>query len=72
MPGNESVLTHHDGADSRIFLNDLLHRQSQLKSRPHPGNISHLIAKYFLGQLLATAACGDRDNRIRMHMIDVL
>ena len=66
------MLAHHDRTDGRIFLNDLLHRQAQLEAGPHPRHVGHLAAEDFLGQLLATAACGDRDDRIRMHVIDVL
>ena len=35
LPRDEAVLAHHDRAHARIFPNDLLHRETQLK----PGRI---------------------------------
>ena len=66
------MLAHHDGANARVSSNDLLHREAELEARAHPRHISHLTAEDFLRQLLATSARRDRDDRIRVHVIDVL
>ena len=66
------MLAHHDRADAWIFLDDLLHRETQLKPRAHPGHVNHFIAEDLLCEVLAAAARGDGDNRVRMHVIDML
>ena len=66
------MLTHHDGLDRGILLLDLLHGEGELEAGAHPADILHLAAKDLLRQLLATAACGDRDDRVRMHVVDML
>ena len=66
------MLAHHDRAHARIFPNDLLHRETQLKPRAHPGHVIHFIAEDFLRELFAAAARGHGDNRVGMHVIDML
>ena len=55
-----------------FFLDDVLHRETQFKSRAHPGHVIHFIAEDLLRELLAAPARRDRDDRVRMHVIDML
>ncbi len=55
-----------------FFLDNLLHRETQFKPRPHPGHVSHLSAEDLFSELLAAPARRDGDDCVRMHVIDML
>ena len=72
VPRDEPVLAHHDGLGVLGFQRDLLHRQPEFKAGPHPLDVFHLAAENLLRQFLATLARRNRDDRVRVHVIDVL
>ena len=71
-PGDEAVLAHHDGLDGGLRAGDVLHGEAELKARAHPLHVGHLAGEDFLGELFAVLGSGDRDDRIRVHVVDVL
>jgi len=54
------------------FFLDLLHGEAELETGAHPADVFHLAAEDLLGQLLAALARGDRDDRVRVHVVDML
>ena len=71
-PRDEPVLAHHDGAHLGVLPLDFLHGQSQLEARAHPRHVRHLSPEDFLGEGLAAGTRGDRDDRVGVHVVDVL
>ena len=53
-----------------FFLHDFLHREAELEAGAHPRHVGHLAAENFLRQLLAICRGRDRDDRVRVHVID--
>ena len=72
IPRDKTVLAHHDGLHIRVFLTDVLHGETELKTRAHPRHVAHFAAEDFLRELFAVLRSRDRDDRIRMHVIDIL
>ena len=70
IPGDESVLSHHNGLGLGVFAADLLHRQSQFKTGAHPGDVIHGVPEDFPRQFHAAARGGDGDDCVGVHVID--
>ena len=71
IPGDEPMLAHHNGSHGRIDFRDLLHGEAEFEPGTHPGDIIHFATKDLLRQFFATAACGNRNDRVRVHVIDM-
>ena len=71
-PGDEAVLAHHDGLDGGLLAGDVLHGEAEFEARAHPLHVRHLAGEDFLGQGFAVLGSGDRDDRVRVHVVDVL
>ena len=71
-PRNEAVLAHHDSFDVRLGAGNILHGEAELEARAHPLHVSHFTSKNLLGQRLAILGGSNRDNRIRVHVVDML
>ncbi len=72
VPRDEAVLAHHDRLHAGLLARDFLHGEAELEAGAHPADIGHVAAEDFARELLATAARGDGDDRVRVHVIDVL
>ena len=72
VPRDEAVLTHHDGLDGRVLAGDILHGQAKFETRTHPLHIGHLAGENLLGEGLAVLGGGDGNDRVRVHVVDVL
>ena len=72
VPGNEAVLAHHDGLHLRVFPDDLLHGEAELEARTHPRHVGHRAREYFLREFLAVGRSRDGDDRVRVHVVDML
>ena len=70
IPGDESVLSHHNGLGLGVFAADLLHRQSQFKTGAHPGDVIHGVPEDFPRQFHAAARGGNGDDCVGVHVID--
>ena len=72
VPRDEAVLAHHDGLDARVLLRDFLHGEAEFEARAHPRHVGHLAAEDFLGEFHAVGRGRDGDDRVRVHVVDVL
>ena len=54
-----------------ILLAEFLQPQAELEARPLPRQPADRVAEDFLGQLLGVLRCGDRDDRVGMHVVDM-
>ena len=70
-PGNKAVLAHHDGADIGLLAGNFLHGEAEFKARAHPGDIGHFAVENFVGQLFAVGRSGDRDDGVRVHVVNM-
>ena len=66
------MLAHHDGLDGGLLAGDVLHGEAELEARAHPLHVGHLAGEDLLGQGFAVLGSGDRDDRVRVHVVDVL
>ena len=66
------MLAHHDGLDGRLLAGDLLHGEAELEARAHPLHVGHLTGEDLLGQGFAVLGSGDGDDRVRVHVVDML
>ena len=71
-PRDEAVLAHHDGLDGRLLAGDVLHGEAEFEARAHPFHVSHLSGEDLLGEGFAVLGSGDRDDRVRVHVVDML
>ncbi len=72
VPRDEAVLAHHDGFHVGLLAGDFLHGEAELEAGAHPGHVGHVAAEDFLGELFAVLGSGDGDDRVGVHVIDVL
>ena len=66
------MLAHHDGLHGGLLMGDILHGESELEARAHPLHVSHLAGEDLLREGFAVLGSGDRDDRVRVHVVDVL
>ena len=71
-PGDEAVLAHHDGLHGWLLAGDVLHGEAELEAWAHPLHVGHLAGEDLLREGFAVLGSGDRDDRVRVHVVDVL
>ena len=71
-PRDEAVLAHHDGFDVRLGAGNILHGEAEFEARAHPLHVSHFTSEDLLSQRLAILGSGNRNNRIRVHVVNML
>jgi hypothetical protein len=54
-----------------MLLRDFLHREAEFEAGAHPLHVGHVAAEDFLREFLATGRRRDRNDRIRVHVVDV-
>ncbi len=72
VPRDEAVLAHHDRLHLRVGAADFLHREAEFEAGAHPLHVRHFAAEDFLREFLAVLRGRDRDDRVRVHVIDEL
>ena len=70
-PGEQAVALEDDALQLRLFLRQLFQFQAQVVARTLPRQPTQFAFEDLLGQRAAVPAGGDRDHRIRMHVVDV-
>ena len=66
------MLAHHDGLDGRLLAGDVLHGEAELEARAHPLHVGHLAGEDLLREGFAVLRSGDRDDRVGVHVVDML
>ena len=62
----------HDAGRLRVVAAEFLQPQAELEARPLPRQPADLAAEDLCRQLLAVLGGGDRDDRVGMHVVDML
>ncbi len=65
------MAAEHDADIFRMLVGHLAELDAEIDARPLPGQIAHLVAEDFPGQLLGILRGGDGDDRVGMDMIDM-
>ena len=71
-PGEQAVAFQHDAGRLRVVAAEFLQPQAELEARPLPRQPADLAAEDPCRQLLAVLGCGNRDDRVGMHVVDML
>ena len=71
-PGEQPMAFKNDAPRIRVFSAEFLQPQAEFEAGALPGQPADLVAEDFLGQFAAVLRGGDGDDRIRVHMVDML
>src|SRR5205807_7534986 len=71
-PRTHSVMTTQNALGLRVVFNQLLDLQPNVEARPLPGHIDYLVAVNFPAELLLINRSGNGDDRVWVHMFDML
>ena len=71
-PVDETVLAHVDALGIGILLADLLEKKTEIKARALPGRVNDFVAKDLFRDCLRIPRRTERDEGIRVHVINML
>ncbi len=71
-PGEQAMAFEDDALQLRLFLRQFFQFQAQVVARTLPRQPAQFTFEDLLGQRAAVLAGGDRDHRVRVHVVDVL
>ncbi|MNY03986.1 hypothetical protein D3C86_1366350 [compost metagenome] len=72
IPGEQAVAFQHDALGLGIGFYESLQVEAELKARTAPGKPANVIAEDLLRQLFRVFGGGNRDDRIGMHVVDMI
>ncbi|MCY1534212.1 hypothetical protein D9M68_695750 [compost metagenome] len=71
-PGEETMAFKHDAACVGVLQAEFFQPQAKLVTRALPGQPADIVAEGLCRQLAAVVGCGNRDDRVGMHVVDML
>ena len=72
IPGEKAVAFENDALGGRVFKAEFFQPQAQFIARTLPGQPADLATEDLLRQLLRIGGSRNRDDRVGMHVIDML